>query len=379
MAVSMHSTTSRAGKGYSERAVPGQATKGPSTSSGTQQDPSRPSSAAPGSKTSKDIAKSPKDASEDMSNFKEGPSMSNDILRNAPPAGMTFPLGDVNMSNSSPYRTGTGGGGSQGYVPHPYFNSGLSMNVTSQTGYGTAPMQFYHTGFNPNPYPGSQPSQPRPGPAMQPKFSNMDPKYGPSTSVPVGPATVSPSIPNNMSRRPSSYFVPAPSMSPVQTSYGPRGWIGGNPAPMMPASMPFQNGPGSVQSAGVYNPAMLAPNHNPPMLTPPGPVPPAFTPPFGATSVTPSNPSFGYPTPQAEAPQGTNNPDIPPPVPSLYPDPAYNNINNCIYNPKGTTNVYIRGLRPETTDDDLLRMVRLYGEIMSTKAIIDTQTKLCKG
>ena len=380
----MHSTATQTGKTYQEqRAVPGQSTKAPSTSAATQQAPSRPSSAAPGSKAGKEVAKSPNTTAEDLpGNFKEGTSISNDVLRSAQPPNMTFPLDAGAVPNSGPLRAGTGNA-NQGFIPHPFFNTAatMNMNVPSQTGYGAPPIQFYGpAGYgNPSAYPGSQHStQTRPVPPMQPKFgTNMDPKFGPSQSGPIGPSSVSPPMANNMSRRPSNYFVP-PSMSPVQTSYAPRGWIGGNAPPIMPGPMgPLQNGGAPVQNAAVYTPAMLTPNPNPPLLTPPGPVAPAFAPAFGTAPALPANPPFGYPTPP-EAPAGSN-PDIPPPVPSLYPDPAYNNINNCIYNPKGTTNVYIRGLRPETTDEDLLRMVRHYGEIISTKAIIDTQTKMCKG
>lgn len=44
-----------------------------------------------------------------------------------------------------------------------------------------------------------------------------------------------------------------------------------------------------------------------------------------------------------------------------------------------STNLYIRGLAPETTDDKLQSMCERYGKIVSTKAIMDKQTNLCKG
>lgn len=43
------------------------------------------------------------------------------------------------------------------------------------------------------------------------------------------------------------------------------------------------------------------------------------------------------------------------------------------------TNLYIRGLRPETTDQDLHKMCEVFGKIVSTKAIIDNETGKCKG
>jgi RNA recognition motif-containing protein len=43
------------------------------------------------------------------------------------------------------------------------------------------------------------------------------------------------------------------------------------------------------------------------------------------------------------------------------------------------TNLYIRGLNEDTTDKDLYDMCKKYGEIKSTKAIIEKQTNKCKG
>lgn len=43
------------------------------------------------------------------------------------------------------------------------------------------------------------------------------------------------------------------------------------------------------------------------------------------------------------------------------------------------TNLYIRGLAPNTTDKDLVNMCQQYGKITSTKAILDKNTSLCKG
>ncbi|XP_033115997.1 RNA-binding motif, single-stranded-interacting protein 1-like isoform X2 [Anneissia japonica] len=43
------------------------------------------------------------------------------------------------------------------------------------------------------------------------------------------------------------------------------------------------------------------------------------------------------------------------------------------------TNLYIRGLLPNTTDQDLHSMCYIYGKINSTKAILDKNTNQCKG
>ncbi|XP_062314686.1 RNA-binding motif, single-stranded-interacting protein 2b isoform X1 [Osmerus eperlanus] len=43
------------------------------------------------------------------------------------------------------------------------------------------------------------------------------------------------------------------------------------------------------------------------------------------------------------------------------------------------TNLYIRGLHPGTTDQDLVNLCQPYGKIVSTKAILDKSTNKCKG
>uniref|UniRef100_A0A673MNI4 RNA-binding motif, single-stranded-interacting protein 2-like n=1 Tax=Sinocyclocheilus rhinocerous TaxID=307959 RepID=A0A673MNI4_9TELE len=43
------------------------------------------------------------------------------------------------------------------------------------------------------------------------------------------------------------------------------------------------------------------------------------------------------------------------------------------------TNLYIRGLHPETTEQDLVKLCQPYGKIVSTKAILDKTTNKCKG
>lgn len=43
------------------------------------------------------------------------------------------------------------------------------------------------------------------------------------------------------------------------------------------------------------------------------------------------------------------------------------------------TNLYIRGLTPNTNDQDLINLCQHYGKIVSTKAIVDQATNKCKG
>ena len=46
--------------------------------------------------------------------------------------------------------------------------------------------------------------------------------------------------------------------------------------------------------------------------------------------------------------------------------------------PKGT-NIFIRGLPAYMTDDCLFKLARCYGDIQSSKCIIDSRTQRCKG
>ncbi|OAF71813.1 Sex-lethal [Intoshia linei] len=69
-----------------------------------------------------------------------------------------------------------------------------------------------------------------------------------------------------------------------------------------------------------------------------------------------------------------------PPNFSNFPMMYYSNLPGLENSQKlSRTNIYIRGLNVDTTDDNLYQMCRKFGNIISTKAIIDHQTKKCKG
>jgi hypothetical protein len=370
----MHpSSSTPTAKGFSsERAMPVPGAKiATALPQGTQKLPSRPASTAPNMKPDTERVKTPLTESALGIRDEPGavPTQSIDTLRRTPI--QAFPNEGGNMVNLG-MRPGPGAA-PHGYVQMtgPIFPSpGTNMNIAPQQGYPAAQMSFFTPTYPPNGFAPNLGSA-RPNSAI-PKYPNMEAKFvhGPNQ---LGHSAGLPSLQNNMTRRPSNYIV-APSMSPVQTAYGPtRNWIPSNAA-VLPGPVHMQNG--SMQNATIYQPTMLPGATNPGLLTPPGGVQPGFSP-YASPPAAAGHP-FGYgPTPGPE--NTVVNPDIPPPIPSVYPDPAYSNINNCLYNPKGTTNVYIRGLRPETNDEDLLHMVRAYGSIVSTKAIIDTQTNLCKG
>ncbi|XP_071585517.1 RNA-binding motif, single-stranded-interacting protein 2 isoform X2 [Heliangelus exortis] len=69
-------------------------------------------------------------------------------------------------------------------------------------------------------------------------------------------------------------------------------------------------------------------------------------------------------------------PYVPPaqPLPPPSPSPA-----GGVPDQLSKTNLYIRGLHPGTTDQDLVKLCQPYGKIVSTKAILDKTTNKCKG
>jgi hypothetical protein len=70
-----------------------------------------------------------------------------------------------------------------------------------------------------------------------------------------------------------------------------------------------------------------------------------------------------------------------PPIPRAIPAPSspLKPLDRSLENKTGETNVYIRGLLPETTDDMLLEWGNRFGDIQSSKSIIDLKSNLCKG
>lgn len=70
-------------------------------------------------------------------------------------------------------------------------------------------------------------------------------------------------------------------------------------------------------------------------------------------------------------------PAIPPAVPA--PSSPLKPLDRALENVRGETNVYIRGLLPETSDEMLENWGKRFGDIKSSKSIIDHTTRLCKG
>ncbi|KAL8719007.1 MAG: hypothetical protein Q9225_003927 [Loekoesia sp. 1 TL-2023] len=73
-------------------------------------------------------------------------------------------------------------------------------------------------------------------------------------------------------------------------------------------------------------------------------------------------------------------PAIPLAIPAIdSPGGGRGSLEQIMDNPNGTTNVYVRGLHPDTSDEMLLAYGKRFGDVDSAKSIIDTATGLCKG
>lgn len=125
-----------------------------------------------------------------------------------------------------------------------------------------------------------------------------------------------------------------------------------------------------------------------------------FQPKISATDIspqvwtTPSPESIGqsfYPQPLAKTPDGQytfcdldaicrQDPEIPKPVPAIFSgEKGRGTLEKSLHNILNTTNVYIRGLHPNTTDEMLHAYGARFGDIISAKSMLDQQTGLCKG
>ena len=126
-----------------------------------------------------------------------------------------------------------------------------------------------------------------------------------------------------------------------------------------------------------YNQAILISGHSPTTWS---------------TTPSPIQAQYPYNHQVAKAPHGVyvyydfwkwtqQEPAIPPPVPAIHSgqDGGRGSLDKILDNRNGTTNVYIRGLQPNTDDKMLEGYGRRFGAIASQKAIIEMSTGTCKG
>ncbi len=73
-------------------------------------------------------------------------------------------------------------------------------------------------------------------------------------------------------------------------------------------------------------------------------------------------------------------PEIPAAIPALWsPEGGRGTLEKILNNTESTTNVYIRGFPPTTTDELILKYGQRFGDVESAKAMIDLSNGECKG
>ena len=73
-------------------------------------------------------------------------------------------------------------------------------------------------------------------------------------------------------------------------------------------------------------------------------------------------------------------PAIPKPIPAIFSgDKGRGTLESSLVNRFNTTNVYIRGLHPDTSDEMLFAYGARFGSIESAKSMLDQHSNLCKG
>ena len=73
-------------------------------------------------------------------------------------------------------------------------------------------------------------------------------------------------------------------------------------------------------------------------------------------------------------------PEIPKPIPAIFSgEKGRGTLEKSLQNGLNTTNVYIRGLHPNTTDEMLHSYGARFGKIISAKSMLDQETGHCKG
>ncbi|XP_077792738.1 RNA-binding motif, single-stranded-interacting protein 1 isoform X1 [Podarcis muralis] len=106
---------------------------------------------------------------------------------------------------------------------------------------------------------------------------------------------------------------------------------------------------------------------------------------FGWAMIFPNSSSSSNSAGGGRTPYRKQQPIVPahpmaPPSPIITSSNSNNSSSsNSGWDQLSKTNLYIRGLPPNTTDQDLVKLCQPYGKIVSTKAILDKTTNKCKG
>ncbi|KAL1924158.1 uncharacterized protein VTP21DRAFT_7193 [Calcarisporiella thermophila] len=161
---------------------------------------------------------------------------------------------------------------------------------------------------------------------------------------------------------------PAGDQSP---QFQPVGAAGAYYAPASPAFYPANPQSAPTAAAGVV---MQSPPLHPTAYGYAYPSSIPSSPAFSQLSSPPGSPPLRYITSPMASPPGS-----PSWKPARSGSRPSSRQQDPFYNPTQTTNVYIRGLPPTTTDESLYNMCVVYGKITSSKAMLDQRTGECKG
>lgn len=237
-------------------------------------------------------------------------------------------------------------------------------------------------------------------------MSNVGGQYGMAAATAMPPAMYGSGgqyvYPNNYangttSQSPGMYTPHAPQYMPQQLNY--QGYTHQDNSPLSNNWTPTTHATGDVPTLITPRRDSISSNENDQPATPSYPGYPNFVPGGVAINRSPSGP-FAHSTPSPTSQLGpygmplgkqpeqselaprlkmllTKDPVIPRAIPA--PSSPLKPLDRALENQRGETNVYIRGLLPETTDEMLEIWGSRFGDIKSSKSIIEMSTGLCKG
>lgn len=235
---------------------------------------------------------------------------------------------------------------------------------------------------------------------------NKGPTPGVSPLIPYSPLV---NAPQNVWAAPDTrYFVPANNVSGMQrqTQHGPYYQQGSGLHPAQAVWAPHQPtnevpelsrrrnsvssneepGPqtpffGATQNPAAFHQKMVVPDNSPQTWGSPSPQQ-QLAQPVGSSSGSPQQlwrEANGYVVADFDA-KCMQTPSIPRPIPAIFSgDKSRGTLETSLENKTHTTNVYIRGLHPNTTDEMLEAYGARFGGIASAKSMIDQHTGMCKG
>lgn len=248
--------------------------------------------------------------------------------------------------------------------PHPQFYPMGAPNPNYRPVYNHGPDQlsYYYYPHPSWPVPGAIAVYPQPG------YANSPPPTPPHSGAPYG---------YQVAPGPEFYGAPLLPPTPPHANNYPRGTqaLAANPVPQLEQRRSSWSS--SAASESPTTPFMAS------AQTDAGPIIVEEIHPMVASNCGSNDIVYGQPVTPHEKKSVEAlllaGPPLPTPIPALFSSESARNVNQALDNPTHTTNVYIRGLPPDTDDDKLYEMTCRFGTVVSHKAIMDTDHGTCKG